>query len=107
MSKNVFDQIAEGLNETIAIARGEIEPAQLYVPAELDVRAIRGKLRMSQDDFASAFGFSVHQIRQWERGRSRPLGAGRAFLLLIDTYPEQILHMLREASKASRAKKAA
>lgn len=34
MSKKVFDQIAEGLNEALAVARGEAEPYKLHVPAE-------------------------------------------------------------------------
>lgn len=32
MSKKVFDQIAEGLQEALAVARGEAEPYKLHVP---------------------------------------------------------------------------
>ena len=96
MSKSVFDKIAAGLNEALAISRGEAEPARMYVPAELDVRAIRTKTNLSQDAFASAFGFTVHQIRQWEQGRNRPLGAMRAYLMLIDRDPGSVLASLRE-----------
>ena len=102
MSKKAFDKIAEGLNEAIAVARGEKQPARLFVPAEINVRSIRAKLHLSQEDFASAFGFTVHQIRQWEQGRTRPLGAIRAFLLLIDNDPEGILRALQSVSKAAR-----
>jgi hypothetical protein len=42
-----------------AIARGEEKPAKLFVPPEIDVRAIRAKLQLSQEDFASAFGFTL------------------------------------------------
>jgi putative transcriptional regulator len=48
MSKKAFDQIAEGLNEVLSIARGEAKPAKLHVPPEIDVRAIRAKLDLSQ-----------------------------------------------------------
>jgi len=41
------------------------------------VRAIRAKTKLSQDAFASVFGFTVHQTRQGEQGRNRPLGAMR------------------------------
>jgi hypothetical protein len=34
MSKRSFDQIAEGLAEAIAIARGQAEPAALHIPPE-------------------------------------------------------------------------
>jgi putative transcriptional regulator len=104
MSKKAFGKIAEGLNEALAIARGEKAPLQLYVPPEMDVRRIRNKAGLSQDQFASAFGFTVHQIRQWEQGRSRPLGAMRAYLMLIDRDPKSALDYLHAAAQESQAK---
>ncbi|MGH7066427.1 MAG: helix-turn-helix domain-containing protein [Acetobacteraceae bacterium] len=98
MTKAAFDKIAEGLTEALEIARGAAEPRQLYVPPEIDVRAIRAKAGMTQDSFASAFGFTVHQIRQWEQGRSRPLGAMRAYLMLIERDPHAILKFLHGAN---------
>ncbi|MBF0877274.1 helix-turn-helix domain-containing protein [Gluconobacter cerevisiae] len=90
MSKSAFDKIAAGLDEAIAIAEGTMEPAQLHVPAEIDVKAIRNKVGMTQEAFASAFCFTVHQIRQWEQGRVRPLGAMRAYLMFIDKFPREV-----------------
>src|SRR3954451_15712088 len=100
MSKAAFNKIAEGLNEALAVARGEAEPYRLHVPPEIDVRAIRDKAEMTQDRFASAFGFSVHQIRQWEQGRNRPLGAMRAYLLLIGQDPQFVLDVLHGGHQA-------
>ena len=103
MGKKAFDKIAEGLNEALSIARGESKPAKLCVPAELNVRAIRAKMDLSQDDFAAAFGFSVNQIKDWEQGRSRPLGGLRAYLMMIDFDPEKVLGMLRIATTKKAA----
>jgi putative transcriptional regulator len=107
MSKRAFDKIADGLKEAIAIARGVKKPAKLFVPPELDVRAIRGKLDLSQEDFASTFGFTVHQIRQWEQGRSRPLGAVRAYLMIIDRDPRRVLELLLRSPRGHGKRKAA
>jgi putative transcriptional regulator len=107
MTKAAFDKIAEGLTEVLAIARGEAQPARLHVPPEIDVRAIRAKAHMSQDRFASAYGFTVHQIRQWEQGRSRPLGAVRAYLMLIARDPRTVLALLHAAMPAGPGRKAA
>ncbi|WP_152044899.1 helix-turn-helix domain-containing protein [Aureimonas psammosilenae] len=96
MSKKVFDQIAEGLHEALAIARGEAEPYQLHVPAEIDVKAIRAKTGLSQKDFASTFGFGSDQLKQWEQGRSRPVQAMRAYLLLINSRPVEMVRALRD-----------
>jgi putative transcriptional regulator len=106
MSKKAFDKIADGLTEALAIARGEKKPAKLHIPPELDVNAIRAKIGLSQDDFATAFGFTVNQIRDWEQGRSRPLGGVRAYLMIIDRDPKGVLQMLR-AVKTRKVSKAA
>ncbi len=103
MAKAAFDRIAEGLNEALAIARGDAKPRRLYVPPEINVRGIRTKAKMTQDAFASAFGFTVHQIRQWEQGRTRPLGAMRAYLMLIERNPGAILKYLHAANVKKNA----
>ncbi|WP_218064118.1 helix-turn-helix domain-containing protein [Nguyenibacter vanlangensis] len=100
MSKKAFDKISEGLSEALSVARGQSEPARLHIPPEIDVRSIRHKTELSQDEFASTFGFSVHQIRQWEQGRNRPLDGSRAYLMLIDLYPDVIKQWRQEALQA-------
>ena len=107
MSKKAFDKIATGLNEALSIARGEAMPAKLHVPAEIDVRAIRAKLDLSQDDFAATFGFTVDQINGWEQGRSRPLGGVRAYLMIIDRDPKRVISLLRAAAGRHRSRAAA
>lgn len=99
MSKKAFEDIAGGLREALAIARGELKPARLHVPAEIDIRAIRTKIGMSQDVFASSFGFTVSQVRQWEQGRHRPLNAMRAYLIAIERNPDMILNLLAEGAE--------
>jgi putative transcriptional regulator len=103
MTGSAFDKIAEGLNEALAITQGISKPARLHVPAEIDVRAIRAKTKMAQEQFASAFGFTVSQVRQWEQGRYRPLGAMRAYLMVIDSNPDGVLSMLRSAPLSTAA----
>jgi putative transcriptional regulator len=99
MGKKAFDKIAEGLGEVLAIARGEAKPGKLHIPVEIDVKSIRAKLALPQDDFAALFGFTVNQIKDWEQGRSRPLGGVRAYLMIIDRDPKSVLALLRSAGK--------
>lgn len=96
MSKKAYDKIAEGLTEALAIARGGKKPAKLHIPAEIDVRAIRVRTGLSQDDFATAFGFTINQIKDWEQGRARPLGGVRAYLLIIERDAKRVLDLLRK-----------
>ena len=96
MSKKVFDQIAEGLEEALAVARGDAKPFKLHVPSEIDVKAIRARTGLSQKDFASTFAFGLDQLKQWEQGRSRPVQAMRAYLLLINAHPVEMVRALRD-----------
>jgi putative transcriptional regulator len=107
MSKKAFGKIGAGLNEALEIARGNAKPSRLYVPPEVSVREIRKKLNLSQDDFAAEFGFTIHQIRDWEQGRTRPLGGLRAYLMLINSDPRAVLRLLRNSTAKKRAVKAA
>ena len=54
----------------------------------MDVRAIRTKLGMTQQEFAGEFGFSVNTLRHWEQGKRQPEGPTRAYLLVIDRAPD-------------------
>ena len=103
MTQKAFDQIMEGLDEALEIAKGEKAPARLHVPAEIDVKAIRKKVGLSQENFAYSFGFTVEQIRSWEQGRSRPLGGVRAYLLMIDLDHESVTRILGSTRKTRDA----
>src|ERR1700712_697236 len=107
MSKKAFDKIAAGLNEALEIARGNAKPSKLYIPPEINVRDIRTKINLSQDDFAAEFGFTINQIRDWEQGRTRPLGGLRAYLMLINSNPRVIMDLLRKNAPKKRVSKAA
>ena len=89
-----FDKIAEGLNEVLAIARGEASPAKIHFPRDISVREIRSELRLSPEEFAAAYGFAINQIRDWEQGRSQPIGGVRAYLLVIQRAPEHVASLL-------------
>lgn len=99
MTKTAFNKIADGLNEAIAIARGEAEPARVHLVNELDVKAIRKRTHLSQEKFAMAYGFSLEQIRAWEQGRNRPQGGVRAYLMLIDRDHAGVMLMLGETGQ--------
>jgi len=103
MSKKAFDKIAAGLAEALEVARGNAKPSRLYVPAKIDVRAIRQKLKLSQDGFAAEFGFTINQIRDWEQGRTNPHGSSRAYLMVIQHNPKAVLDVLRRSTRSRKA----
>ncbi len=103
MTKKPFEKIASGLREAIEVVRGEAKPARLYVPSEIDVKAVRKNSGLSQEKFAFAYGFTVEQIRAWEQGRNRPLGGLRAYLTMIGSDPEGVMKLLQSTRKSRAA----
>jgi putative transcriptional regulator len=103
MSKKAFDKIADGLKEALAVVRGEASPAKLHIPPAIDVRAIRRKLGLSQEQFAGQFGFTINQIKDWEQGRARPIGGVRAYLMIIDRDPKTVIEILRAKARRKAA----
>jgi putative transcriptional regulator len=99
MSRRIADGILRGLNEALAFAEGTADMSlyKVHIPAEIDVRAIRGRLGLTQQQFAVRFGFSVNTLRHWEQGRRVPEGPTRAYLLVIDREPKAVEKALRIA----------
>jgi len=98
MSK-VADSIRRGLNEALAYAedKADANAYRVHVPERIDVKAIRTKLDMTQEEFAGRFGFSVNTLRHWEQGSRQPEGPTRAYLLVIDRAPKAVQKALQAA----------
>ena len=88
--------LIEGMNLVLAHQRGQVELHQVC-PKPIDVKAIRGRLGMTQQEFAVCFGFSVNTVRHWEQGRRVPEGPTRAYLMVIDREPQAVQKALRIA----------
>jgi len=93
------NEIIQGMREALAYARGEADQAQyaVHIPEDIDVKAIRSKLHMTQKSFAQSFGFSLTTVRHWEQRLRRPEGPARAYLLVISRRPEAVREALRES----------
>ena len=54
----------------------------------IDVKAIRGRLGMSQPEFARTFSLNLASLRDWEQQRRAPRGPALALLRIIDREPD-------------------
>ena len=105
MGKKAFDAIADGLRDAIAQAKGDKARGRVHrvrVP-DVNVGAMRDKLGLSQDEFATAFGVSIATVRNWEQGRRQPHGPARVLLAVIDKAPGTVLEALGVGPKGRRA----
>src|SRR6201981_4061270 len=99
--KTQFEQMMDGLNDVEAFLAGEQEGFKAHVPQEVDVKAIRNRLGMTQAKFSYTFGFSLDAIKHWEGGRRTPEAPARTLLTLIDRNPAAVLTALTPAAFAA------
>ena len=95
MSK-MYEGVMQGLEEVLAYRRGELKDVTVhkvsmkevrdFTPAE--VKQIRLACKMTQQIFAFCIGVSQKSVEAWEGGRSKPDGAARRFLGLMQDNPE-------------------
>lgn len=91
----MYDGVMQGLQEALAYTKGElnnvtvhkvsIKKVRDFSPEE--IKQIRIDSRMTQKMFAFCIGVSQKSIEAWEGGRSRPDGAARRTLGLMQENP--------------------
>lgn len=93
MSK-AFDSIKQGLEEALDFSKGKKTKAIVHKFSPVDVKNIRNKVGMSQNEFASSFGISVSTLRHWERGDRSPQGPALVLLNVVAKEPDAVLKAL-------------
>lgn len=96
MAKEAFETMMAGLMDAVAYSSGDTSRGTKHVVEvpTIDVAAMRKKLGLSQDRFATAFGVSPATVRNWEQGRRHPEGPAKVLLRVIDKEPEAVLRAL-------------
>ena len=90
---SIGQELIGSLKEAAEHAAGRAAPVRettVNVPQEVDVKRIRERLGLSQEEFALRFGFSIGTLRHWEQGRRFPEGPARTYLKVIDRDPEAV-----------------
>jgi putative transcriptional regulator len=90
----MIDDLKQGLGEVDNYLGGKRAGFKVSVPALIDVKRIRKKLRMTQAKFSNSFGFSVDAVKHWEGGRRTPEASTRAFLTVIAKNPKAVISAL-------------
>lgn len=63
-----------------------------------NVRKLRAKLGMTQEEFAATYRIPVGTLRDWEQGRKFPDAPARAYLTVISRDPKAVAKLLGEAA---------
>jgi putative transcriptional regulator len=90
---NFGSDLVEGMELVLAHQRGKVELEQVW-PKPIDVKAIRKRVKMSQAEFARAYGISKRALQEWEQGGRQPDSAARAYLTVIAKQPAVVRRAL-------------
>jgi putative transcriptional regulator len=90
MTDEEIEQAARADPDAQPLSDAELAKLQRVV----DVRALRRRLGMSQEQFAKSFDLAIGTVRDWEQGRSVPDGPARVLLRLIERDPARVLQTL-------------
>lgn len=67
-------------------------------PGPVDVKKIRGKLGISQSEFAKRFGFNLRTLQDWESSGAQPPSPVRAYLKVIERFPKMVSKAIKGAA---------
>ena len=56
-----FESIKQGLHEAIAHAKGDTQGVQVHCPRAVDVKSVRAKVGMTQEQFAAFIGSEIEK----------------------------------------------
>lgn len=90
------NDLIQSMQDALGHARGEANGTRVHAVdiENIDAKAIRAKLGLTQDAMALMLGTSVSGYRKWEQGQRRPSGAARALLKVMDKEPQAVLRAL-------------
>ncbi len=86
--------LIKSLGEACDHAEGRRSSARVHVIEVPDVRAIRRKLRLSQQEFARKYRIPLPTLKNWEQGRRQPDAPAAAYLHVIALRPREISEAL-------------
>lgn len=94
MKEQDFQALLASIKEAGKIKQNKIKPSRTFSYPTPNVKDIREKLRISQNEFAQMIGVSENTIQNWEQGRRKPLGPAMALLRVTKRNPRAVLEAL-------------
>jgi len=91
---DLFESIKRGLEEAVAHHKGEKTGVRLFTPETVNVKKVREKTGLTQEQFAATFGISLGTLRHWERGDRKPHGPALVLLNAVAKEPATLLRIL-------------
>jgi len=94
MKKSHFEKLIASIKEAGEIKAGRKKPSRVYEIEPPEIKTVREKLNVSQNDFALMIGVSIRTLQNWEQGRRKPKGPAKALLRVASRNPSAVLNAL-------------
>lgn len=94
-----FESLTDADIERLITEDQELAPPTESMAPLLEVRDIRRKLGLTQQQLAKKLGVAVATLRDWEHGRGQTDPALQALLRILDKIPEPALRALDEPTR--------
>jgi putative transcriptional regulator len=95
-------KVLESIQEILEYEEGRktnVRVSSVAIDDDVDVRAIREALDLSQQKFADLYGLPVATLQNWESGRRKPELAAKLLLKVIKESPDLVAKAIRAAHK--------
>ena len=83
-------RIIKGARQALEYLQGDRSKGRAHKirEADIDVKAIRLSLKLTQQAFAEKYAFSLSAVKQWETKKRIPEGPIKAYLRVIEAHPK-------------------
>ena len=94
------NEIIQGAEDALGFLRGDKSKGRVHSirMKEIDVKAIRTRLHMTQEVFSETFAIPVSTLKKWETNKRVPEGPTKAYLMVIDNNPKAVQSALNRMS---------
>jgi putative transcriptional regulator len=94
MKKDKFEKLVASIKEAGEIKAGHKAASRVFEIKPPEIKTVREKLNVSQNEFALMIGVSVRTLQNWEQGRRKPEGPAKALLRIASRNPSAVLDAL-------------
>jgi len=89
-----FEKLVASVKEAGEIKAGRKAASRVYDINPPEIKTVREKLNVSQNEFALMIGVSVRTLQNWEQNRRKPEGPAKALLRIASKNPSAVLDAL-------------
>lgn len=94
MNDKDFQKLVESLKQMGSIMLGQEVPHRRTALTKVDVKGLRERLGLTQNQFSGMIGVSIKTLQNWEQGRREPEGPAKALLRVVEKEPQAVMNAL-------------